>query len=671
MYRTLVGLFVAVAGALLLAGLSFSATSSKPADIRILNGVEPESLDPQQLSSSAGRRIVDALFEGLTRTDATSLSAAPGVAESWELSDDGLRYTFHLRPDSRWNDGTPLGPQDFVYSWRHLLAPETAAKYAYLLHSVRGARAINTFDGLARTIEETIEVALAAELPKARSAPLSARDWRALTARLPMHDSLQHSEDPRLRGLLDVAPERVSAERLGQFIAALPEEARRLRAAAEDARARFGTSLGVYATGPHTLVVELEAPTPYFLEITSFYPSFAVPRHALEKYGSTWFLPEHIVSNGPFLLERWQVNDRIRLRKDPSYWGKAEVRAQAVEYYPVENVTTALNLYLTHEANWLPAVYPTNLVKELLARPDFHTHPGFTNYFYRLNTQRPPLDDARVREALNLAVDRQPIVDRITGLGQLPAAHLVPPGIPGYESPVSHIRLDVERAQTLLAEAGFPGGQGFPTIGILYNTLDAHKQIAEVVADQLRRHLGIEVRPYNQEWQSYLATWRADQYDIVRAGWIGDYLDPNTFLDLLVTNGTNNHTGFSSPTYDALLRAGANMVRFAEKPESLLKQLKQPARVRELLERRAAATDGVERRRLLEQARMRLMAEAEAILVQDEFPILPIYYYVNTSLIAPDLRGIHTEIELPDGTRRSNLQPIHPVRDMWLEAPGR
>lgn len=671
MYRTLAGLLVAVAAALTLAGLSFSATSSKPADVRVLNGVEPETLDPQQLSSSAGRRIVSAIFEGLTRTDAKSLQPAPGVAESWELSDDGMRYTFHLRPDAHWSDGSPLGPGDYVWSWRHLLAPETAAKYAYMLHSVRGARALNTFDGLARSIEKTIQVGLAEELPKARSAPLSAQAWRSLSARLAMHDSLQHSEDPRLRGLLDTLPDSVSAERLEQFMAALPEEASRLRAAADDARRRFGTSLGVYASDPHTLVVELEAPTPYFLEITSFYPSYAVPRHALEAHGSTWILPEHIVSNGPFSLEAWRVNDRIRLKKDPSYWGHAEVRAQAVEYYPVENVTTALNLYLTHEANWLPSLYPTDLVKELSARPDFHTHAGFTSYFYRLNTQRPPLNDARVREALNLALDRQLIVDEITGLGQLPAVHLVPPGIPGYERPPSHIRLDVERAQKLLAEAGFPGGQGFPTIGVLYNTLDMHKKIAEVVADQLRRNLGIDVRPYNQEWQSYMATWRADQYDISRGSWIGDYLDPNTFLDLLLTNGANNHTGFSSPTYDGLLHAASNMVRFAEQPERLLAKLKEPLRVRELLQRRAAAADGATKRRLLEQTRLQLLAEAEAILVQDEFPILPIYYYVNTSLIAPELHGIYTEVELPDGTRGSNLLPIHPVRDMWIEPQPR
>lgn len=670
MYRTLAGLLSAVAGALLLAGLSFSATSSKPADVRILNNVESETLDPQQLTSSAGRRIVTGLFEGLTRNEARSLEPAPGVAERWHISDDGMRYTFHLRPDSRWNDGTPLGPQDFVYSWRHLLAPETAAKYAYLLHSVRGARALNTFDGLARRIEGTLLPALAAELPRARSGPFSAKAWRDLAARLPLHECLQHSGDPRLRGLLDTPPDSVGADRLEPFMAALPDEARRLRAAAEDARTRFGTSLGAYPDGPHTLVVELEAPTPYFLEITSFYSSYPVPRHVLERHGSKWFLPDHIVSNGPFLLETWRVNDRIRLRKDPNYWGRDEVRAEAIEFYPVENVTTALNLYLTGEADWLPTFYPTDLVKELLARPDFYTHDGFATYFYRLNTARPPLDDARVREALNLAVDRQVIVDEIAGLGQLPATHFVPPGVVGYDSPPSHLRLDVQRAQRLLADAGFPGGQGFPTIGILYNTLDMHKKIAEVVADQLRRNLGVDVRPYNQEWQSYLATVRSGQYDMARASWIGDYVDPNTFLDLWLTNGGNNQTGFSSPQYDRLVRAAANVVRFAEQPASVLAQLKEPLRVRELLARHAAA-EGPESRRLLEQVRLRLLSEAEAILVQDEFPVLPLYFYVNNGLRAPGLRGLYTELEHPDGTRSSNLQPVHPVRDMWLEPTAR
>jgi oligopeptide transport system substrate-binding protein len=669
-YRTLAGLIAAVAAALVLAGLSFSATSSRPADVRILNAIEPESLDPQVVNGSNAGRITSALFEGLTRHDAQSLAAAPGVARSWDISEDGLRYTFHLREDTRWSDGVALGPEDFIYSWRRLLAPETGAKNAYLLHVLRGGRALNTFDGLASAIESALPQ-LQAELVGARQAPLTAESWRAITERLTLHDCLQNSDDPSLRGLLDEPPVAISAELLTRFIRALPPEARRLQDAARDARTRFGTSLGVYAPDPRTLVVELTSPTPYFLEITSFYASFALPRHVVERFGRGWFLPEHVVSNGAFLLESWRVGDRIRLRKNPMYWGRDEVRAQAIELYPVENITTALNLFLTHEADWMPTMYPTDLVDDLLKRPDFYTHPGFTVSYYRFNTKRPPLNDARVREALNLAIDRRVIVDEILGLGQLPADHFVPPGVPGYESPPSGIRLDPERARTLLAEAGFPGGQGFPTLGILYNTLDMHKKIAEVIADQLRRNLGIDVRPYNQEWQSYVTSVRNLSYDMARATWYGDYVDPNSFLELWVTNGGNNQTGFSSPLYDAVIRAAANMDRFAADPERLLARLDNPTKLRELLAQRARAPEGPARRRLLEQARMQVLAEAEALLIRHEFPIMPIYFSVNLGFKGAGLRGLYTELVQSDGTRSSNLQPLHPLRDMWVDASAR
>jgi oligopeptide transport system substrate-binding protein len=667
MYRTLVGLLLAVASALLVAGLSFSATSAKPADVRILNGIEPESLDPQQVTGSNGGRIVTALFEGLTRHEAKSLLPAPGVAESWDISDDGMRYTFRLRADERWSDGVAMGALDFVYSWRRMLTPGLGAEYAYMLHAVRGARALHTFDGLARGIDEAIAPALAKEAARAGRDGLSPEAWRELTTRLPLYDSLQYCDEASVRSLLDAPPGPVAAEPLARFIAALAPEARRLRSAAEDARTRFGTSLGVYATDPHTLVVELESPTPYFLEITSHYSSFAVPKHAIEKFGQNWTLPENMVNNGPFLLETWRVNDRIRLRKNPGYWGQRDVRSEAIELYPTENVTTALNLFLTGEADWLPSFYPTDLVQELRQRPDFYVHPGLSIYYYRLNTRRPPLDDVRVREALNLAIDRRVIVDEIMGLGQLPATLFVPPGIPGYASPPSKIAFDVPRARQLLAEAGFPDGRGFPTLGILYNTVDVHKKIAEVISDQLRRNLGIDIRGYNQEWQSYIATVRSRQYDMARSAWIGDYTDPNTFLDMWVSNGGNNQTGFSSGLYDTLIRAAGNMLRFADDPAPVVQRLKHPERVTRLLEQRAASADGALRRSLLERARMLLLSEAEGILVEDEFPILPIYFYVNSGLKAPGLRGLYTELELPDGTRTSNLQPLHPLRDLWFE----
>jgi oligopeptide transport system substrate-binding protein len=670
-YRTLAGLIAVLAAGLLLAGLSFSTSALQPAQVRFVNGVEPNTLDPHLLTGQPDGRIGTALFEGLTRPEAKSLRPAPGVATSWEISDDGLRYTFHLRRDSSWSDGTPVTAADFVYSWRRVLDPKLGAEYAYMLHPVRGARALNTFDALADTIESQLVPALAGPA----EAGVSASAWRELVAKLPLHDSLQHSQDPELRSLLDASPGATSdipAERLARFRAALQREIPRLHTEASDVAARFGQSLGIYAQDPYTVVVELEAPTPYFLDITSFYPALPVPRHVVERHGGAWFLPETVVSNGPFLLESWRVNDRIRLKRNERYWGRAEVLADSIEALPTENATTSLNLYLTGEVHWLPSPnYPLDLVDQLKTRPDFYRHAAFTTYYYRFNTRRAPLNDARVREALNLAVDRELITREVLGLGQLPAYRFVPPGVPGYEPPATHVRLDVERARQLLAQAGFPEGRGFPSIGILYNTLEAHKKIAEVVSDQLARNLGINVVAYNQEWQSYLATQRAGNYDLARATWIGDYLDPNTFLDMWVTNGGNNQTGFSSPQYDAIIRAAANMESFAERGGALLAQLPGRVAIESLLARRKSSTALAERRALLDEARMKLLAEAEAMLVQAEFPVMPLYYYVEAGMLAPGLRGIHTELEQPDGSHVPNLRGIHPLRELWFEGTSR
>lgn len=676
MYRTLLGLVCALSLALLLAGLSFSASVETPADVRFVNGTEPDTLDPHMLTGQPGGRVATAIFEGLTRHDARTLAPAPGVAESWEISDDGLRYTFHLREDSRWSDGVKIGPADFVYSFSRMLDPALGAEYAYMLHPIKGAKAVNTFDGLAAALEREVIPALADELKKSAQAGISGEVWKALVARLPLHDSLQHSAQAEVRALLDrEPPARVGAEVLQSFLAAAQREAAKLRQQASDARSRFGKSLGVYALDEHTLLVELEAPTPYFLDITSFYSALPVPRHVVERHGDSWFLPEALVSNGPFVLDTWRVNDRIRLRRNDRYWGKDEVRARSIDVLPTENVTTALNLYLTGEVDWLPAAYPVDLVEQLRERPDFYVHPAFIVYYYRFNTRRPPLDDARVRQAIALGIDRELIARSVLGRGEVPAVHFVPPGVPGYRPPRSGISLELEanleRARRLLSEAGFPGGRGLPPIGILYNTSEAHKKIAEVVANQLQRNLGIEVTPYNQEWQSYLATTRSGNYDIGRAAWIGDYLDPNTFLDMWVTNGGNNQTGFSSPTYDSIIRAAANMARFAAEPAPLIHQLEAKSQLQALLDQRAGSGDMRERRELLDRTRMLLLAEAEAILVQKEFPIMPIYFHVESGLRAPGMRGLYMELELPDGSRVPNLQGIHPLRDLWFEASER
>jgi oligopeptide transport system substrate-binding protein len=403
---------------------------------------------------------------------------------------------------------------------------------------------------------------------------------------------------------------------------------------------------------------------PYFLELTAFFPTFAVPRPLVEAHPFDWFLPGRIVTNGPFELERWRVGDRIRLRRSASYWNRDAIGVESIDALPVENSTTALNLYLTGDVDWLPD-YPGDLSDALRQRSDHYSGPAFIVYYYRVNTSRPPLDDARVRQALALAIDRETIVRDVLRLGQIAAHHIVPPGVPGYEPPPSLLGFDPERARALLAEAGFPGGEGFPEIGILYNTLESHKVIAELIADQLRRNLGIRAKPYNQEWQAYLATTLAGEYDLARAGWVGDYLDPNTFLDIWITGGGNNQTGFSDPLYDRLIRAAAD-VRSLEDDASLLAEVTEPDRVRLRLDAMTNAERPAARTAAAAELRMALLREAEAILVQQEFPVIPIYFYVVKGLVKPHVRGFYSRLVQDDGTTTPNLQDLHPLRGIRL-----
>ncbi|MBW2268452.1 MAG: peptide ABC transporter substrate-binding protein [Deltaproteobacteria bacterium] len=447
-----------------------------------------------------------------------------------------------------------------------------------------------------------------------------------------------------------------------------------LRGAADfdgDTSGGFGIDRGVYALDDRTLVVELEAPIPYFLELTSFFSTFPVPRESVEAHGRGWFLPETIVGNGPFVLQSWRVGDRIRLSPNPEYWDLDAVALRSIDVLAIENPTTALNLYLTGAVDWLPSLYPVELADILRERDDFYSGASMIVYFYRLNTTRPPLDDPRVRRALGLAIDRREITEEVMRLGQLPAHTLVPPGMPGYSAPQSGFGFDVPRAQALLAEAGFPGGAGMREIGILYNTHEDHKKIAEVIADQLRRNLGVHVEAYNQEWQSYLASVDAQDYDIARAGWIGDYMDPNTFLDMFVTDGGNNRTGWSDPAFDALIAAAGNSARAGRAPQALLELAPEPAALLQRLVKLDAAGNPSARRDALAHFRLELLHQAESLLVNRGYPVIPIYFYVSSGLVNPSVEGFYSELEFPDGSSGANLQDLHPLRDVRMRAGAR
>ena len=683
MYRTLFGLLAVLGCALLLVGLTFSAAAEEPADFTFINGTEPKSLDPALITGQPEGRIADAIFEGLTRRNTKSLRPEPGVAESWELSSDRRTWTFHLRANAVWTDGKPVTAHDFAWSWRRMQEPKIAAEYAYLAHVVRLAEAFNLYEGEANALVGPLEDgttlvdALAALRKGPEVAKLDGPAWQAFLAKSKAPDNLKGARDPELDRAMGLTAGPVSAEALDAFEKGVRREAERKRAEHAEAVAHFGIDRGAWAKDDRTFVVELSAPTPYFLDLTCFYPLYAVPRQVVRPKDTgdlakdeiqDWFLPGKIVSNGPFSVSDWRVNHRMRLVKSASYWRRDEVKMGIVDVLPTENVTTALNLYLTGQADWLPSNYPPDLVKELRKRPDYYANPGTVVYFYRFNCTKKPFDDRRVRQAICMAIDREMIVEHVTEKHEPLAFSMVPPGVPGYVPPPSAISHDLGKARALLGQAGYPDGKGFPRVSILYNTQEGHKKIAEFVADRLRTELGLPVEAQNQEWQAYQDNVRLLKYDMARAGWIADYPDPNTFLDMWITNGGNNQTGWSNALYDRLIQNASDPEAFAAgSPDALLGQMREAEAARALVKAVREAPDEATRAAAGAKLRMHLFREAEAILVQDEFPVMPIYFYVVSGLVRPYVKEFYRKLELPDGSTAEDLQDLHPFHDVWID----
>lgn len=378
--------------------------------------------------------------------------------------------------------------------------------------------------------------------------------------------------------------------------------------------------VGVRALDDRTVEIHLENPTPYFLQLLAFYPFSFVHKGCLEEHGSpAWTRPESIVGNGAFRLVNRRLRDRIRLERNEHYWDRENVRSKVVDALSVDNRTTALNLYMTGMTDWVP-VPPAEVLREVLKRDpppnDVNPSPQLTTYFYLLNTTRPPLDDKRIRQALSMAVDRDEITRVATGAGETPAYSLVPPVMPNYQEQRCKPR-NPEAARKLLADAGYPNGRGFPKIEILYNTDQAHQAIAELLRKQWQRELGITASLRNEEWGSFQDAQQQLNFTVSRRAWVADYIDPNTYLDMYVTNGENNCTGFSNAEYDKLIAEAAR------EPDT--------------------------------SKRIELLQSAERLLME-EMPIIPIYYYVSRNMVRPRVRGLY-----------NTLQDMHPLHAIWID----
>ncbi|MEO6873753.1 MAG: peptide ABC transporter substrate-binding protein, partial [Opitutaceae bacterium] len=382
-------------------------------------------------------------------------------------------------------------------------------------------------------------------------------------------------------------------------------------------------TVGVTAVDAHTLRVRLEHSAPYFLSLLTNPAWSPVPLAVIAANGSTtergnrWARPETFVGNGPFILKSWEPNRRIIVERSPNYWDVVHVRLTAIHFYPIESIDAEERAFRAGQLH-LTYVLPFGKVDTYRREAPqlLRTDPYLNTYFFRLNLQRPPFGDERVRRALAEAIDRSAIVEKILHGGQIAATAITPPGLPGYTPPTGLV-MDLPAARQLLVDAGFPGGKGLPPIELLYNTSENHQVIAEAVQEMWRRNLGVEVRLVRQEFKVVISERRAGNYQILLSDWVGDYLDPTTFLDLWRTDGGNNHTGWTNPTYDSLLFGAARV------------------------------TDPTERANQLKQAESLMLAAA---------PIIPLYYNTHVFLLQPSVKGWHP-----------TLLDHHPYKHVWLE----
>lgn len=499
-------------------GGATATTSPAKKILRYGNGAEPQDLDPQTITGTPEHRLIQAFFEGLVNED-PQLNIIPGVAERWEISPDGLVYTFHLRANAKWSNGEPVTADDFYQSFRRILTPALGAPYSYMLWYVVGA------------------------------------------------------EDFNKGKLADFA------------------------------------QTGFQLLDPHTLRFTLRQPTPFLLHSMNHEAWQPVPIATIKQFGglasksTRWTRPENFVSNGPFVLKSWRPGQLIVGERSPTYWDRDHVMLDQIDFYPVELSETEERMF---RAGQLDVTYELPLTKIAVYRREnpsvLRLDPYHTSYFYRLNVQRKPFDDVRVRRALAMAIDRARIVRDVTLGGETPARHTVPPNVLGYVSQ-NALTENVEEARRLLAEAGYPGGRGFPKVELLYNTVEKHRVIAEAIQQMWRKNLGIDITLYNQEWKVYMDSQHSRNFQLARGGWQADYVDPHAFLDQWETGGGNNDTNWGSPEYDRLLRSALSAPTTA--------------------------------------ARYEIYQQMEKIMIE-EMPIIPIYFYTYARLVSPRVKNFFT-----------------------------
>lgn len=514
-----------------------------PNAINFCEAGQIHTLDPDKMTWMQDIRVAMGLWEGLAQYNPQTLQPIPGVAKSWKISRNGLTYVFYLRHNARWSNGQPVTTADFIFAWKRILQPSTAAGYVTMLFHIAGARAY--FNSQAA--------------PGVKHLPFS--------------------------------------------------------------------SVGIKASGPYKLVVTLAHPCNYFLSLMAFPPFFPLNPAAMARFRSSvhgagpvqynprWTRPPYLVSDGPYRLAAWKFHQYLELRPNHYYWDRQAVKCTALYIRNFPDTQSAFLAYQSGAVDVLSFV-PTRFAPALLrqqkehSRDDVHYRPVFGSYYYNINCRHKPLNNPLIRRALDMAIDKQAIVKDILRLPDRALEVLVPPrSIPGYSSPQG-LSMNIAAARKLLIKAGYPGGKGLPVFKFLTNSSAAiNIRIAQAIAEMWRKNLGVRISIHEEESKIFNQDVVHGNYDIARAGWYGDYMDPTTWLDLYRTGNPNNLTGFSNPRLNALLHAASYQSRLAR--------------------------------------RFALLHQAEKLLVTRWMPSIPLFQYSDGLMYNPHrISGISTNVRM-------------------------
>jgi oligopeptide transport system substrate-binding protein len=356
------------------------------------------------------------------------------------------------------------------------------------------------------------------------------------------------------------------------------------------------SAVQIQALDPHTFRVTFVGPLPYALAMLTHNAFMVTPTFAVRRYGpGQWTKPVHFIGNGPYVLKEWKPQDKVVVVRNPRYWDARNIHLDSITFLAIEDQSVAYDQYKARETDYATEdSIPTARIDEIRLRKDYHHLAGSTVYYFLFNVTRKPFDDVRVRKALAMALDRRELAEQVLKSGEVPTAGFVP-AMAGFRTAKGN-DFDLDQARRLLAQAGYPGGRGFPRFTLIYNTSARHQTICEWAQQAWKSALGLDVELRNMEWNTFLDTkQKTHEFQVARAGWLADYPDPSNYLDLFKTRAGNNDGLYANPKYD------------------------------QLLARASAMPPGDVRNRTLEQA--------ESILVDQDQALIPLFFYVNKYLL--------------------------------------